>query len=151
MLPSPTTALPKASNTVNLTTGGLAIVTLVMVTVGSRSDQTAALAAIASGFQVLLPTLVVRFRLPAASSPVPGGPEGPEGPGGPGGPAGPAAPVSPPQPLRDAAITVATATASQYGSCRLPIAVLLMKRITETRKPATVGPGRAIANRTLGT
>jgi hypothetical protein len=34
VLPSPTTALPKPSTTVKLTTGGLAIVTPVIVTVG---------------------------------------------------------------------------------------------------------------------
>src|SRR6478735_9284010 len=111
------TALPKLSITVKLTTGGLAIVTLVIVTVGCNSAHACALVAIAVGsVSALLPT----FDAP----PPPGAPGVPGVPGGPAGPAGPAGPPSPPQPARDAAIAVAAATASQYGSRCLPIAVL---------------------------
>src|SRR6478735_3461127 len=117
------TALPKLSITVKLTTGGLAIVTLVIVTVGCNSAHACALVAIAVGsVSALLPTFDA--PPPPGAPGVPGVPGGPAGPAGPGGPAGPAGPPSPPQPARDAAIAVAAAIASQYGSRCLPIAVL---------------------------
>src|SRR6187397_2862659 len=117
------TALPKLSVTVKLTTGGLAIVTPVMVTVGCRLAHACALAVIAVGsVSALLPTFDA--PLPPGAPGVPGVPGGPAGPAGPGGPAGPAGPPSPPQPARDVAIAVAAATVSQYGSTRLPIAIL---------------------------
>src|SRR4029079_1354723 len=111
---------PMLSVTMRVTTGGRAIVTLVIVTVGCSSAHACAFVAIAVGsVSALLPTFDA--PLPPGAAGVPGLPGGPAGPPGPGGPAGPAGPPSPPQPAMDAAIAVAAATASQYGSCRLPI------------------------------
>ena len=104
LLPKPTTGLPAASVTVNLTTGALAIVTLVTVTCGARSFHAAALASVAG--VVLLGTLTVPLRF------CPSVPVVPSAPGGPAGPVEPAGPVSPsPQP--------ASATASMLAAARV--------------------------------
>src|SRR5664279_474036 len=97
------TGLPKPSTTLKLTTGGLAIVTPVTVTVGSRSAHAAAFAAMASAFvSVLLPTDVAPAPpaplAPPAGPVAPAGPLAPVAPAGPAGPAGPAAPSLPPPP-----------------------------------------------------
>ena len=89
MLPRPTTGRPKASDTEKLTSGGLAIATLLTVTVGSSASHAAALALMTVAFvAALLPTLIT-FPLLA--------PGGPAGPAGPTAPAGPVSPL-PPQP-----------------------------------------------------
>ena len=97
LLPRPTTGVPAGSVTLKLTTGGLAIVTLVIVTCGAKAAQAAALASVAGAA-----LLATRIRLPPPGPTGPGGPAGPVGPPAPGAPVGPAGPESlpPPQPAR---------------------------------------------------
>jgi len=101
--------LPKASVTVKVTTGGLLMLTLLIVTVGWSAAQRAAWAAMAS--------VLVNALLPAVT-PFPA----PTGPGGPGGPAGPVAPSLPPQP----AISVATAATKAARIERIKLTFMML-------------------------
>src|SRR6185503_13349192 len=80
VFPRPVTGTPESSLTVKLTTGGLLMETLVMVTFIDSAAQLAAAASLAG--VALLGTVTTGV-------PLGGGPDGPGGPGAPGGPAGP--------------------------------------------------------------